>query len=126
MGYHDHLWHKAEEKDMTKKGTLLLSLLYVGACASGPPALYVEAGLVHQVDRSSDWMLRSEREWNGDGAFVEGRISLQWDHGIKCPELSTRTRLFTGAPFNKEKVPEDMQQEMYNFDVACFWTWGGK
>ena len=100
----------------------ILILLFLAGCASSP---YAELGLEWQVDSMSDWMLQPERGWMGDSPYLTGRFGLEWDHKIKCPELSTSTSLFTGAPF-KEKTMEDVQAELHWLRVGCFWTWGGK
>ena len=103
---------------------LILSLLLLSGCASGPPSPYARLGLEWQIDGMSDWMLQPEREWMGDSPYFSGEFGLEFDHRITCT-LTSSTSLFTGAPF-KEKSPSDPQQELHWARVGCWKQWGGR
>ncbi len=103
---------------------LFIFILLLTGCAAGQPKPYAELFLEWQIDPWSDWMLQPEREWMGDSPYLTGRFGVEWGHGIKCPELSSSTSLFTGAPF-KEKSPANPQQELHWARIGCGMKWGG-
>ena len=105
---------------MTKKGMLLLSLLYVASCVSGPPAPYMELKIVHQIQPWTDWMLQDERHgWMGNNPRVHVEFGLEFDRNIDCAFV-TGTSLFVGAPL-KSNGPE-----LYWANLECGKRWGGR
>ncbi len=111
---------------MNKLLPLILIILLAG-CASGPPAVYGELKIVHQVQPWTDWMIQDERSWMGNNPRIHGELGLEFDHNITCAFV-TGTSLFTGAPFH-EKSPAQPQQELYWANFECgkrFYIWGRK
>ncbi len=130
---------------MRKSILLVVLFLLLGCATMKKSSPYAEFMVEYQIDRMSDWMLQPERSWMGNSPYLTGRFGLEWNHGIRCPEVSTSTSLFTGAPFKEKKAevtgtrtrpdntteeyvirPRDVEAELHWVRVGCGFKFGGK
>ena len=77
----------------------IVTLLFLlTGCASSP---FVEARVAYQIDRWSDWVLQSERDWVSDEPVHLRLVAgLEWDKGIDCPYVD----VMMAGPWNQSFI----------------------
>ncbi len=96
------------------KTIILLSVLVTG-CGSLVP--YAEIGGGYQINKESDWHLRTEREWQCSNPFVYFEAGYEmknnWSIGV-----NHQSHVQCGVPF-------DTKPETYSLDVRVTKRFGG-
>lgn len=93
---------------------VLLTLLVAG-CGSTP---YFEVGVGYQIDKNSDWYVRTERPWQCSDNY-QGHFELGLDWGDTRLGYHHQSWFTCGDPFNS-------RPELYVDDVRLTHTFGGK